>query len=77
MAREILRVVFSAVSAFAGSAIVLLAILMSPLQDWDGNAIDIEADRVLAICTLFVLAMVANLIRSFFLILLRKKSGMA
>ena len=77
MAREILRVVFSAVSAFAGSAIVLLAILMSPLQDWDGNAIDIEADRVLAICTLFVLVMVANLISSFFLILLRKKSGMA
>ena len=50
---------------------------MSPLQDWDGNAIDIEADRVLAICTLFVLVMVANLIRSFFLILLRKKNGMA
>lgn len=51
--------------------------LMSPLQDWDGNTTEIDADRVLAICTLLILALIGNLISSFLLIPLRKKNGIA
>ena len=51
--------------------------LMSPLQDWDGNTTEIDADRVLALCALLVVALIGNLISSFFLFPLRNKDSMA